>query len=86
MLIGVPRKIKPDEYRVALTPAGAETLTSAGHQVLADMGWRAACLHDPALALGVNIVDGHVTYPGVAEAFGLDYADVQGFLTPPAQA
>ena len=50
------------------------------------MGWRAACLHDPALALGVNIVDGHVTYPGVAEAFGLDYADVQGFLTPPAQA
>ena len=53
---------------------------------LADMGWRAACLHDPALALGVNIVDGHVTYPGVAEAFGLDYADVQGFLTPPAQA
>ena len=35
---------------------------------------------------GVNIVDGHVTYPGVAEAFGLDYADVQRFLTPPAQA
>ncbi len=53
---------------------------------LADMGWQAACVHDPALALGVNIVDGHVTYPGVAEAFGLDYADVQRFLTPPAQA
>jgi hypothetical protein len=34
----------------------------------------------------VNIVDGQVTYPGVAEAFVLDYADVQGFLTPPAQA
>ena len=24
--------------------------------------------------------------PGVAEAFGLDCADVQGILTPPAQA
>ena len=34
MLIGVPKEIKPDEYRVALTPAGTEALTSAGHQVL----------------------------------------------------
>ena len=54
--------------------------------MLADLGWRGACLRDPALALGVNIVDGHVTYPGVAEAFGLEYSDVQAFLTPPAQA
>ena len=54
--------------------------------MLADLGWRGACLRDPALALGVNIVDGHVTYPGVAEAFGLDRSDVQAFLTPPAQA
>ena len=34
MLIGVPKEIKPDEYRVALTLAGTEALTSAGHQVL----------------------------------------------------
>lgn len=54
--------------------------------MLADLGWRGACLRDPALALGVNVVDGHVTYPGVAEAFGLEYSDVQAFLTPPAQA
>jgi alanine dehydrogenase len=53
---------------------------------LADLGWREACLSDPALVLGVNIVDGHVTYPGVADAFGLDHADVQRFLTPPALA
>ncbi len=52
---------------------------------LADLGWRGACLRDPALALGVNIVDGHVTHPGVAEALNLDYSDVQAFLTPPAQ-
>ena len=54
--------------------------------MLADLGWRDACLRDPALALGVNIVDGQVTYPGVADAFGLDHYDVQTFLTPPAQA
>ena len=34
MLIGVPKEIKREEYRVALTPAGAEALTDAGHQVL----------------------------------------------------
>jgi alanine dehydrogenase len=34
MIIGVPKEIKADEYRVALTPAGAEMLVEAGHQVL----------------------------------------------------
>jgi alanine dehydrogenase len=38
MLIGVPKEIKSDEYRVAVTPAGTETLTSAGHQVLIEAG------------------------------------------------
>jgi alanine dehydrogenase len=31
--IGVPKEIKPDEYRVAMMPVGAEVLTKAGHQV-----------------------------------------------------
>lgn len=34
MRIGVPREIKPDESRVALTPAGAATLIADGHEVL----------------------------------------------------
>lgn len=34
MLIGVPREIKRDEYRVAMLPVGVEELTRAGHQVL----------------------------------------------------
>lgn len=38
---------------------------------LADKGWKEACAQDPALALGVNIVDGKITYPGVAEAFDM---------------
>jgi alanine dehydrogenase len=33
MRIGCPKEIKPDEYRVALMPVGAETLSKAGHQV-----------------------------------------------------
>ncbi len=39
---------------------------------LADMGLEAACKNDSALALGVNTYKGHVTYPAVAEAFGLE--------------
>ncbi len=38
---------------------------------LADKGWKQACREDQALAQGVNIADGKITYPGVAEAFGL---------------
>jgi alanine dehydrogenase len=33
MRIGVPREIKPDEYRVAMMPVGVEILVRAGHQV-----------------------------------------------------
>jgi len=36
MRIGVAREIKPDEYRVALTPAGARELVQRGHDVLVE--------------------------------------------------
>ena len=38
---------------------------------LATLGWKEACRRDPGLANGVNIVDGKVTFPGVAEAWDL---------------
>lgn len=38
MLVGVPKEIKTDEYRVAMTPAGVEELTRAGHKVLIQAG------------------------------------------------
>ena len=38
---------------------------------LADKGWREACKADPGLAEGVNIVNGKITFKGVAEAFDL---------------
>ena len=47
---------------------------------LANKGWEAACRADRALALGLNVVKGKVVYPGVAEAFGLDYTKVEDVL------
>jgi alanine dehydrogenase len=38
MIVGVPKEIKPDEYRVAVTPAGVEMLVQAGHQLLLESG------------------------------------------------
>ncbi len=38
MRIGVPKELKSDENRVALTPAGALTLTKDGHQVSVEQG------------------------------------------------
>ena len=47
---------------------------------LAKRGWRAACEADPALALGLNVVDGKVVYPGVAEAFNLHLHELKAVL------
>ena len=38
MIIGVPREIKTDEYRVAMLPVGAQLLTEDGHTVLLEDG------------------------------------------------
>src|SRR5579859_2939048 len=38
MRVGVPTEIKPDEYRVALTPAGVRELVDAGHEVVVQSG------------------------------------------------
>jgi alanine dehydrogenase len=47
---------------------------------LANQGWQDACRRDPALRLGLNVVDGKVVYPGVAEAFGWPCTDVDRVL------
>jgi alanine dehydrogenase len=38
MRVGVLKEIKPDEYRVSLTPAGARELVAGGHEVLVQAG------------------------------------------------
>jgi alanine dehydrogenase len=47
MIVGVPKEIKGDEYRVGLLPVGVEELTRAGHQVLVE----------PMLGLGSGLAD-----------------------------
>lgn len=36
MVIGIPREVKKEEYRVAVTPAGAAELAAAGHELLVE--------------------------------------------------
>ncbi len=36
MIIGIPKEVKADEYRVAMTPAGVRELASAGHTVIVE--------------------------------------------------
>ncbi|MDH5510345.1 MAG: alanine dehydrogenase [Nitrospinota bacterium] len=38
MIIGAPREVKEDEYRVAMVPAGVRQLTLAGHELLVQTG------------------------------------------------
>ncbi|MEY2734511.1 MAG: hypothetical protein RL340_1570 [Gemmatimonadota bacterium] len=47
---------------------------------LATKGWKQALREDGALLKGLNVVDGKVTYQGVAEAFGMEYHAPEQFL------
>jgi len=49
---------------------------------IADKGIRRAALDNPEIAQGINIIDGKVTYPGVAEAFGLKCRPLEKVLQP----
>jgi alanine dehydrogenase len=48
---------------------------------LANLGWKRALRESLPLRKGLNIVDGHVVYAAVAEAFGLPLKNVDSFLT-----
>lgn len=58
MKVGVVTEIKPDEYRVALTPAGAHELVSSGHEVLVQEGAGSGSQFEDAdyRAVGASIV------------------------------
>jgi alanine dehydrogenase len=60
MIIGIPKEIKDNEYRVSLTPGGTETLTQAGHQVLvqADAGGGSGFPDGEYAEAGAEIVSG----------------------------
>ena len=68
MPTGLPGAV-PHTSTYALTNA-----TMAYAPEIADRGWRAAAIRDPALAKGVNLVEGQLTHAAVAAAHGLDCA------------
>jgi alanine dehydrogenase len=47
---------------------------------IADLGLRAALAGDPALARGVNVLDGRITYEAVAEAHDLPFTPLEEVL------
>ena len=49
-------------------------------EAIANNGLRAAVDADPALAKGVNAIDGKLTYEAVAEAHGIDYTPLRDVL------
>lgn len=51
---------------------------------IADKGWKQAVLDDPALAKGVNVLDGKIVYRPVAEAHGLEYTPLEELIGYPA--
>jgi alanine dehydrogenase len=75
-------------YGVANMPGGVPrtstlALTNATFPyalTLATKGWKKALAESPALLKGLNVVDGKVTYRGVAEAFGMEYHEPANFL------
>lgn len=63
MILGVPREIKEQEYRVALLPSAAYQLVQRGHQVLVERGAGAGAGYPDAEyeKAGAQVVAGHVT-------------------------
>jgi alanine dehydrogenase len=59
MIIGVPKEVKTDEHRVAVTPAGVGELVANGHQVLIerDAGVGSTISNDDFVATGATILD-----------------------------
>ena len=47
---------------------------------IANKGWQKAMQENPEIKRGANVVCGKVTYEGVAEAFGLEYVDIDNLL------
>src|SRR6267378_3781365 len=75
-------------YAVANMPGGLPrtstlALTNATFPYakrLARSGWKRACKDDASLFLGLNVVEGKVVYPAVAEAFGLPSTDPKSLV------
>jgi alanine dehydrogenase len=47
---------------------------------IASLGWKKAMQNHSDIKLGANVVQGHITYKGVAESFNLDYVPIDKLL------
>jgi alanine dehydrogenase len=47
---------------------------------IANKGWKQACIDNPGLKNGLNMVGDKITFKGVSEAFGLPYTPVENVL------
>ena len=58
MRVGIPKEVKDNEYRVAITPAGVKELVSHGHEVVVekDAGVGSSILDDEYVAAGAGIL------------------------------
>lgn len=59
MLIGIPKEIKNNEYRIGMTPAGVRELVAHGHQVIVqrDGGTAIGLLNEQYEAAGARLID-----------------------------
>ena len=62
---------------VPMTSTEALTNTTIGYAIeIANKGWRKACLDNEPLKKGLNIINGDIVYKAVADAFDLNYTEL----------
>ncbi len=67
----------------AVPSTSTEALTNATIKQglsIANKGWVKACEDDDSLKLGLNIVNGHVVYKAISDAFDLDYKNINEII------
>jgi alanine dehydrogenase len=47
---------------------------------IANLGWKKAMQTNPDIKLGANVIQGHITYQGVAEAFNMEFTPIDSLL------
>ncbi|WP_130799867.1 alanine dehydrogenase [Streptomyces otsuchiensis] len=69
MKVGIPREVKNNEFRVAITPAGVHELVRSGHEVVVerDAGVGSAITDDQYLAAGARVLETADEVWGVAD-------------------
>ena len=69
----------PGAVPVTSTEALTNATISRGLSI-ANKGWKNACTDDKSLRLGLNIINGKIVYKAVADAFNLDYTDLNEII------